>query len=58
MLGLRTRRGVPLVLIAPSRSGEVAELLRRRLAVARGGRLVLTSRGLALQSAVSVRLFT
>jgi oxygen-independent coproporphyrinogen-3 oxidase len=57
MLGLRTRRGVPLALVDPSRSGEVAELLRRRLAVVRSGRLVLTSRGLALQSAVSVRLF-
>jgi oxygen-independent coproporphyrinogen-3 oxidase len=57
MLGLRTARGVPLALVEPSRAGEVAELRRRRLAVVRGGRLVLTSRGLALQSAVSERLF-
>jgi hypothetical protein len=35
----------------------VAALRRRRLAVVRGGRLVLTSRGLELQSAVAERLF-
>jgi len=57
MLGLRTARGVPLELIDPSRAGEVAALRRRRLAVVRDGRLVLTSRGLDLQSAVAERLF-
>lgn len=57
MLGLRTRRGIPVALVAPSRAGEVAELRRRRLAVVREGRLVLTSRGLAVQSAVAERLF-
>jgi putative oxygen-independent coproporphyrinogen III oxidase len=57
MLGLRTARGIPLELVDPSRAGEVAALRRRRLAVVRGGRLVLTSRGLELQSAVAERLF-
>ena len=57
MLGLRTARGIPLELIDPSRAGEVAALRRRRLAVVRDGRLVLTSRGLDLQSAVAERLF-
>ncbi len=57
MLGLRTARGIPLELVHPSRAGEVAELRRRRLAVVRGGRLVLTSRGLDLESAVAERLF-
>ncbi len=57
MLGLRTARGIPLELIDPSRAGEVAALRRRRLAVVRAGRLVLTSRGLDLQSAVAERLF-
>ncbi len=57
MLGLRTVRGIPLGLIDPSKAGEVAALRRRRLAVVRCGRLVLTSRGLELQSAVAERLF-
>jgi putative oxygen-independent coproporphyrinogen III oxidase len=57
MLGLRTLRGIPVALVDPSRTGEVAELRRRRLAVVREGRLVLTSRGLAVQSAVAERLF-
>jgi oxygen-independent coproporphyrinogen-3 oxidase len=57
MLGLRTLRGVDLALVAAAKAGEVAELTRRRLAVVRGGRLVLTSRGLELQSAVAERLF-
>lgn len=57
MLGLRTRRGVPLELVDGAKAGEVAALRRRRLAVVRAGRLVLTSRGLELQSAVAERLF-
>jgi oxygen-independent coproporphyrinogen-3 oxidase len=57
MLGLRTARGIPLELVDPSRAGEVTALRRHRLAVVRAGRLVLTSRGLALQSAVAERLF-
>jgi hypothetical protein len=58
MLGLRTVRGIPLALVAPEKAGEVAALRRRRLAVVRQGRLVLTSRGLELQSAVAERLFS
>ena len=57
MLGLRTVRGIPLALVAPGKAAEVAALRRRRLAVVRQGRLVLTSRGLELQSAVAERLF-
>jgi len=57
MLGLRTVRGIPLALIDPSQAGELVALRRRRLAVVRDGRLVLTSRGLDLQSAVAERLF-
>jgi putative oxygen-independent coproporphyrinogen III oxidase len=57
MLGLRTRDGVALDGFTPAQRREVLELLRRRLAVVRGGRLVLTSRGLLLESAVAARLF-
>jgi oxygen-independent coproporphyrinogen-3 oxidase len=57
MLGLRTRDGVPLEGLAPAQRREVDELRRRRLAVVRAGRLVLTSRGLLLESAVAERLF-
>lgn len=57
MLGLRTRDGVPADGLSPAQRREVAALLRRRLAVLRGGRLVLTSRGLLVQSAVAERLF-
>ncbi len=57
MLGLRTREGVPLAGLTAAQRREVATLLRRRLAVARAGRLVLTSRGLRLESAVAERLF-
>ena len=56
MLALRTREGVPLALVAPSRRGEVEALRRGRLALARGDRLVLTSRGLDVHSAVVERL--
>ncbi|HEY6104344.1 MAG TPA: radical SAM protein, partial [Anaeromyxobacteraceae bacterium] len=57
MLGLRTRDGVALAGLGPAQRREVAELVRRRLAVVRAGRLVLTSRGLLLESAVAERLF-
>jgi len=57
MLGLRTRDGVALAGFSPAQRREAAELLRRRLAVVRAGRLVLTSRGLLLESAVAERLF-
>ena len=53
MLGLRVREGIPLAGLAPR---EVDALVRARLGVRRGGRLVLTSRGLDVHSAVSERL--
>ncbi|WP_176069169.1 coproporphyrinogen-III oxidase family protein [Anaeromyxobacter diazotrophicus] len=56
MLALRLREGAPLAAIAPSRRGEIEALVRARLAVVRGERLVLTSRGLDLHSAVAERL--
>jgi oxygen-independent coproporphyrinogen-3 oxidase len=56
MLALRTRRGVPLADLAGPARAELPALLRRRLAVEVGGRLVLTSRGLDLHSAVVERL--
>jgi oxygen-independent coproporphyrinogen-3 oxidase len=58
MLALRTRSGLALDRVPPERRGEVLSLTRGRLAVVRGGRLVLTSRGLDLHSAVAERLFT
>jgi oxygen-independent coproporphyrinogen-3 oxidase len=57
MLGLRTLRGVALEGLGPAARREVPALLARRLAVVRAGRLVLTSRGLELQSAVAERLW-
>ncbi|HVO20492.1 MAG TPA: coproporphyrinogen-III oxidase family protein [Anaeromyxobacter sp.] len=57
MLALRTISGAPLGWLAPAASREVEGLLRRRLAVVRAGRLVLTSRGMDLHSAVAERLF-
>jgi oxygen-independent coproporphyrinogen-3 oxidase len=53
MLGLRTREGIPLDGLARP---EVASLVRARLAVRRGDRLVLTSRGLDVHSAIAGRL--
>ena len=57
MLGLRTRRGGEGATLGPRAWREVAALEARRLAVVRAGRLVLTSRGLELQSAVAERLW-
>ena len=57
MLALRTREGVPLDGLGPTATAEVERLVRRRLAVVRAGRLMLTSRGLDLHSAVAERLF-
>ena len=57
MLALRTRRGAPLELVGAAARPELARLLGHRLAVVRAGRLVLTSRGLLLESAVAERLF-
>jgi len=56
LLGLRRARGISEADLPPARRGEVAALLRARLAVRRGGRLVLTSRGMDLHSAVAERL--
>ncbi len=57
MLALRTRDGAPLGDLSPRQAREASEAVRRRLAVRRAGRLVLTSRGMDLHSAVSERLF-
>jgi len=56
MLALRTRAGAPLGWLDGAAQKEVETLLRRRLAVARGGNLVLTSRGQDLHSAIVERL--
>ena len=56
MLALRTRKGLPLESIASEKRGEVAALVAARLAAVIGGRLVLTSRGLDVHSAVAERL--
>jgi putative oxygen-independent coproporphyrinogen III oxidase len=57
MLALRTREGAPLAALSPAQAREASEAVRRRLAVRRAGRLVLTSRGMDLHSALSERLF-
>lgn len=57
MLALRTLRGMPLGTLSAAQAREADEAVRRRLAVRRGGRLVLTSRGMDLHSALSERLF-
>jgi oxygen-independent coproporphyrinogen-3 oxidase len=57
MLGLRTVDGIPLAPFDAAQRAEVDALLARRLAVVRAGRLVLTSRGMELQSAIAERLF-
>jgi oxygen-independent coproporphyrinogen-3 oxidase len=57
MLVLRTRAGAPLAGLTTRQAAEADRLVRRRLAVRRGGRLVLTSRGLDLHSSIAGRLF-
>jgi oxygen-independent coproporphyrinogen-3 oxidase len=57
MLALRTVRGAALEGLSPAQAREAGEAVRRRLAVRRAGRLVLTSRGMDLHSALSERLF-
>ena len=57
MLALRTRRGVPVAEVPPSRRSEIDALVRARLAARLGENLVLTSRGLDLHSAIAERLF-
>lgn len=56
LLSLRTAEGLAEEEIPPARRGEIPALLRARLAVRRAGRLVLTSRGMDLHSAVAERL--
>jgi putative oxygen-independent coproporphyrinogen III oxidase len=56
LLALRTRRGLSMDEIAPAKRGEAARLVRTRLAAIVQGRLVLTSRGMELHSAVVERL--
>jgi oxygen-independent coproporphyrinogen-3 oxidase len=57
MLALRTRDGLPVASVPPGRRGEVESLVRSRLAVVRRDRLLLTSRGLDVHSAIAERLF-
>jgi oxygen-independent coproporphyrinogen-3 oxidase len=57
MLALRTTRGADLAALTAAQAREAAEAVRRRLAVRRAGRLVLTSRGMDLHSALAERLF-
>lgn len=57
MLALRTRDGWPVDALSPGQAREAAGLVRHRLAVRRRGRLVLTTRGMDLHSAVAERLF-
>ncbi len=57
MLALRTSRGVPLAALSPAQAREADMAVRRRLAVRREGRLVLTSRGMDVHSSVALRLF-
>lgn len=56
LLALRTRRGLPLAELPAATRGEADLLVRRRLAARVDGRLVLTSRGLDVHSAVAERL--
>ncbi len=57
MLALRTLRGAELGVLSSAQAREAGEAVRRRLAVRRAGRLVLTSRGMDLHSALAERLF-
>jgi putative oxygen-independent coproporphyrinogen III oxidase len=57
MLALRTARGADLAALSAKQGREAVEAVRRRLAVRRAGRLVLTSRGMDLHSALAERLF-
>jgi putative oxygen-independent coproporphyrinogen III oxidase len=56
MLALRTLDGLPLESLSPAQARDADALVARRLAVRRGGRLVLTSRGLDVHTAVAGRL--
>jgi oxygen-independent coproporphyrinogen-3 oxidase len=56
MLALRTRDGLPLSALSGAQAQESDRLVSRRLAVRRAGRLVLTSRGLDVHTAIAARL--
>lgn len=56
MLALRTRGGLPLSEIPPSKRSEADALVRARLAALLDDRLVLTARGMEVHSAVVERL--
>jgi oxygen-independent coproporphyrinogen-3 oxidase len=56
MLALRTRAGAETAWLSAAQAREADALVRRRLAVRRAGRLVLTSRGLDVHTAVAARL--
>jgi oxygen-independent coproporphyrinogen-3 oxidase len=56
LLALRTRRGLPLSEVPPETRAEVEQLVRSRLAARLGDRLVLTSRGLDVHTAIAERL--
>ena len=57
MLALRTTAGAPLSSLTATQAAQAEGLVRRRLAVRLGERLVLTSRGMELHSAIAERLF-
>ena len=57
MLALRTVEGLPLAALPAGKRGEAEALVRARLAVRCGGRLVLTARGMEVHSAIAERLF-
>jgi len=56
MLGLRLAEGIPEEAVPASRREQLGALTRGRLALRRGGRVALTSRGLDLHTAVVERL--
>lgn len=56
ILALRTSAGLPAGELPAEAGRELPALLARRMAVIRAGRLVLTSRGLDLHSAIAARL--
>jgi oxygen-independent coproporphyrinogen-3 oxidase len=56
LLALRTSRGHSRDALAPEQRRIAADLVRHRLAVTRGGRLVLTARGMDVHTAIAARL--
>jgi coproporphyrinogen III oxidase-like Fe-S oxidoreductase len=58
LLALRTARGLDAGLLPPAKLPEVEALVAAGLASRRGRRVVLTARGLDVQSAVAERLMS